>query len=251
MRSTRTLVTGAGRGMGLEFARQCLDRGDRVYAGVRRPDDASQLRALDTQYPERLLIFSLDVEDSGSITRAVEAVREKTDRLDLLINNAGINSASAGIEPTQRNVRFGELEASGMLRMLHVNAVAPILVTQAFVELLEQGDRPRVINVSSWLGSIERKSAGGNYGYCASKAALNMLGRTLAFDLKARGIITLLFNPGWVQTDMRTDMRTDMGGKNAELSVTQAVSGVLGTSDTASLEDTGRFFQWDGTEHPW
>lgn len=229
--------------MGLEFARQCLDRGDRVYAGVRRPKEASELQALDAQYPERLLIFSLDVENADSLARAVEAVGEKTGCLDLLINNAGINSASAEIEPGQGNVRFGELEASGMLRMMHVNAVAPVLVTQAFVELLEKGDRPRVINISSRAGSIAGKSAGGNYGYCASKAALNMLGRILAFDLKARGIITLLFNPGSVQTDM--------GGKDAELSVTQAVSGVLGTSDTASLEDAGIFFQWDGTEHPW
>ncbi|MEO1173680.1 MAG: SDR family NAD(P)-dependent oxidoreductase, partial [Myxococcota bacterium] len=98
-------------------------------------------------------------------------------------------------------------------------------------------------NVSSWLGSIEEKTSGGNYAYCASKAALNMLTRVLAHDLAERGIITLAFNPGWV--------KTDMGGENAKLSPTQSVCGILATSDTVSLEDTGSFLQWDGSRHPW
>ncbi|MEM6732470.1 MAG: SDR family oxidoreductase [Myxococcota bacterium] len=241
--SNRTLITGAGRGLGLEFARQCLDRGDRVYAGVRSPDRADALHALRESHPQRLFVFPLDVANPTSVTEAFRLVSEQTDHLDVLINNAGINSRSTAVDEHQRNVKFGELEASGLVKMIEVNAIAPLLVVQTFVDLLERGNHPRILNVSSWLGSIERKLSGGNYGYCASKATLNMLGRTLAFDLQSRGIITLMFNPGWV--------RTDMGGERAELTPTQSVCGILGTSDTATLEDTGTFFQWDGTVHPW
>ncbi|MEO1480834.1 MAG: SDR family oxidoreductase [Myxococcota bacterium] len=239
--ATRTLITGAGRGLGLEFARQCLDRGDRVYAGVRRPDRADALHALAEAHPGRLFVFALDVTDPNSVEEARRAVSMETDWLDLLINNAGINSKS--VEDTEKNVRFGSLEAKGMVKMFEVNAVAPVLMVQAMTDLLERADHPRVLNVSSWLGSIEEKTSGGNYAYCASKAALNMLTRALAHDLAERGIITLAFNPGWV--------KTDMGGENAKLSPTQSVCGILATSDTVSLEDTGSFLQWDGSRHPW
>lgn len=239
--STRTLITGAGRGLGLEFASQCLDRGDRVYAGVRSPERAEALRKLGEKKPGRLFVFELDVADPASIASAHATVRRETEFLDLLINNAGINSR--GVPEAQRNVSFGALEPEGMVTMFRVNAIAPVLVAQQFVDLLEKGNGPRILNISSWLGSIEKKQSGGNYGYCASKAALNMLGRTLAFDLKQRGIITLMFNPGWV--------KTDMGGEKATLTSTQSVCGILATSDTATLNDAGSFFQTDGTIHPW
>lgn len=237
------MITGAGRGLGLEFSRQCLDRGDRVYAGVRDPTRADALRALGQDKPGRLFVFPLDVTNPSSLDSAHAAVSAETEFLDLLINNAGINSRSATIGEEERNVSFGSLEAEGMLTMFRVNAIAPILVAQRLVDLLAKGHGPRILNISSWLGSIERKQSGGNYAYCASKAALNMLGRTLAFDLKERGIITLMFNPGWV--------KTDMGGENATLTPTQSVCGMLATSDTATLNDTGTFFQIDGTVHPW
>ncbi|MEM6532805.1 MAG: SDR family oxidoreductase [Myxococcota bacterium] len=239
--ATRTLITGAGRGLGLEFARQCLDRGDRVYAGVRNPSAAVELHTLAKTHQERLFVFPLDVTDPASLEKARDLVGAETDWLDLLVNNAGINSKA--LDEDHKNLRFGSLEASGMVTMFEVNAVAPILVVQRFVDLLEKAEHPRLLNVSSWLGSIAEKNSGGNYAYCASKAALNMLTRTLAHDLAERDIITLAFNPGWV--------KTDMGGAKAHLSPTQSVCGILGTSDTATIEDTGSFFQWDGSKHPW
>ena len=157
------------------------------------------------------------------------------------MNNAGINSRS--VPRDQANVRFGSLEPSGVLRMVEVNALGPVLVTQALVDLLQAGTRPRVASTSSWLGSIGRKSSGGNYGYCASKATLNMLARAMAFDLAPLGITSVVFNPGWVATDM--------GGPRASLTPEQSVGGMLAVIDGLTPEDAGRFLQWDGTEHPW
>ncbi|MEY3015229.1 MAG: hypothetical protein RIT45_3964 [Pseudomonadota bacterium] len=124
--------------------------------------------------------------------------------------------------------------------MVRVNAVGPLLVTQALVPLLVNAAAPRVLHVSSWLGSIARKRSGGNYGYAASKATLNMLGRTLAFDLLEREIMSVLMNPGWVQTDM--------GGTRADLTADASVAGMLAVVAGLGPADAGRFRQWDGSE---
>lgn len=231
------LVTGAGRGLGLEFARQFARRGDTVFATVRNPDRADALRALDGD----VRIVALDVSSAESIAGAVADVAGQVSHLDLLVNNAGINSR--GVPAGQGNVRFGQLEPTGILRMVEVNAIGPLLVTQAFVELLAASEQGRVVSVSSWLGSIERKQSGGNYGYCASKTTLNMLMRAAAFDLVARGIVSVVVNPGWVSTDM--------GGSRAHLTPEQSVSGLVSLTDALTPSHAGGFFQWDGSKHAW
>jgi NAD(P)-dependent dehydrogenase (short-subunit alcohol dehydrogenase family) len=230
--STKTaVVTGAGRGLGLEFARQLVARGFRVLGTVRGAAPALE-EVGATPLP-------LDVSDTGSIASLGARVGEHTQRVDLLINNAGINSR--GVPVAQGNVRFGELEPEGILAMVRVNAIAPVLVAQALAPRLAPD--AKVVSVSSWLGSIANKSSGGNYGYCASKTTLNMLARALAFDLAPRGITSVVVNPGWVSTDM--------GGAKAKLTPAQSVAGLLGVIDTLTVADAGKFLQWDGTEHPW
>jgi NAD(P)-dependent dehydrogenase (short-subunit alcohol dehydrogenase family) len=231
------LVTGAGRGLGLEFTRQLAARGDTVFATVRNPDRADALRAVEGD----IRIVALDVSEPTSIEAAAQAVAEQTDHLDLLVNNAGINSR--GVPSDQANVRFGALEPKGILRMVEVNAIGPLLVTQAFAGLLAKSERGRVLSISSWLGSIDRKQSGGNYGYCASKTTLNMLMRAAAFDLAQQGIVSVVANPGWVSTDM--------GGPRAQLTPEQSVAGLVRVTDTLTLDHAGRFLQWDGSEHPW
>lgn len=241
--STTTFISGAGRGLGLEFTRQCLARGDTVVAAVRTPSRAEELTALSEGAGGRLHVVALDVSDPASIDACGEATAALVDHLDVLINNAGINSMSAGIPEEQRNVRLGSLEPEGILSMVRVNAVGPVLLTQRLLGLLEQGTAPRVVHISSWLGSMTVKQSGGNYGYCASKACLNMLGRALAFDLKGRGVTSAMFNPGWV--------KTDMGGPSAPTPVDVSVRGLLAVIDGASPEVTGRFFDHDGKSLPW
>lgn len=235
------LVTGAGRGLGLEFTRQLLEGGDTVLATARKPARAAALHRLAAQHAGRLSLVALDVSDPGSIAAAREAVGQTTDRLDLLVNNAGINGK--GVPRGQRNARFGSLEPEGILRMVAVNAIGPVLVTQALADLLAKGTEPRVVSISSLLGSIDDKASGGNYGYSASKTTLNMLARVMAFDLSRLGITSVVLNPGWV--------RTDMGGAGAPLSPEQSVGGMLAVTARLTPGDAGRFLQWDGAEVAW
>lgn len=237
------LVTGAGRGLGLEWTRQCLARGDRVFAGVRRPDHAQELQALQATHPDHLQLVALEVTDAASIDATWQAVRAQTQSLDLLVNNAGINSMSHDAGDAAVHLRLGQLQAEPMLQMFHTNAVAPLMIAQRFVDLLQAGNTPRVVSVSSWLGSLAGKTSGGNYSYCTSKTALNMLMRAFAFDVLPLGIIAIVVNPGWVQTDM--------GGPRASYTPEQSVRGLLQVVDGLNEEDAGGFFDADGAEHPW
>jgi NAD(P)-dependent dehydrogenase (short-subunit alcohol dehydrogenase family) len=232
----RVLVTGSNRGLGLEFVRQCLTQGDFVFAGCRKPHSAADLQALVTDYPQRLVILPLVVTDEESVDAAVEAMRQRVDGLDLLINNAG--TYPRGETPTT-------LDAKTLLQTFHLNSVAPVILAQRCLGLLSVGDQPKIANVSSKMGSLwwKEREGGGDYSYCSSKAALNMLSRTLAFDLRPEGIIVVAFNPGWVQTDM--------GGDTADLTPPESVRGMLDVIARLTQADSSKFLTWEGQEHPW
>ncbi|MCB9524277.1 MAG: SDR family oxidoreductase [Myxococcales bacterium] len=232
-------VTGASRGLGLAFTRHLVDRGYHVFATARRPETAEGLQALMAEHPGAVTALPLDVTRPEGLEE-LRLQLTKRGGLDLLVNNAGINSAA--FPGPQRNVRLGSLEPTGILKMVEVNAVAPLLITQALVEPLAAAGG-KVLLVSSWLGSIGGKTTGGNYGYCASKTTLNMLGRALAFDLKPRGVGVYLFNPGWVQTDM--------GGGKAPLTPAASSAGMLDAIAGFDLEATGGFYDHDGSPHGW
>ena len=232
----RVLVTGSNRGLGLEFVRQCLARGDLVFAGCRNPGNAAGLATLSAAYPQRLAMLTLDVTNEESIGASVDAMHRQIEGLDLLINNAG--TYPRGETPTTLNSKT-------MLQAFRLNSVAPMIVAQRCLELLRAGSQPRVVNVSSKMGSLwwKEREGGGDYSYCSSKAALNMLSRTLAFDLRSEGIIVVAINPGWVQTDM--------GGDNADLTAAESVRGMLDVIARLTEADTSKFLTWDGQEYPW
>ena len=232
------VVTGAGRGLGLEFAKQLLARGYRVVGTARDPSKypaMSELEGLET--------LALDVADPDSIAAAAQALGEKFEALHLVVNNAGINSMSNHPYSKASSLSFGELEQASLLNQLKVNAVGPVLLVQALSEMLIGTPGAKVLNISSWLGSISIKTGGGNYGYCTSKAALNMMNKAMAHDLAAKDVACFNFNPGWVQTDM--------GGSKAKLTAEESVGGMLATLDGLSVDDSGKFYNWDGSEHPW
>ena len=230
----RILITGANRGLGLEFVRQYLARGERVFAACRTPKAATELQALAAAHPNQLTVLALDVSDSAAIEAADTMVKAHTAALDLLINNAAIAA---------KDERFGQLDAETMLQILAVNSVAPTMVAQRFAALLKAGNTPKLINISSGLGSIARRTSGGSYSYCTSKATLNMITRLISFDLALIGVTAIVLHPGWVQTDM--------GGKNATLTPGQSIAGMLQVIDGLTPKDSGRFLQWDGGELPW
>jgi NAD(P)-dependent dehydrogenase (short-subunit alcohol dehydrogenase family) len=232
----RVLVTGGNRGLGLEFVRQCLARGDLVFAGCRDLENAVDLQTLSVARPQQLTLLTLDVTDEVAIDACVHAVRSQVAGLDLLVNNAG--AYPRGETPTT-------LSATTMLQAFHLNSVAPMIVAQRCLDLLRAGIHPKIVNISSKMGSLwwKEKEGGGDYSYCSSKAALNMLTRTLAFDLRSDGIIVVALNPGWVQTDM--------GGPNADLTPAESVRGMLDFIERLTEAATSKFFTWEGQEHPW
>jgi NAD(P)-dependent dehydrogenase (short-subunit alcohol dehydrogenase family) len=234
------LITGANRGLGLEFTRQYLERGEHVFAGCRKPAAASALQALQVQYSERLSIVALDVADAESIRSACVALQSQTDRLDVLINNAGIYSSVGSSEPSER---LGKLTFEDALMVLRVNAVGPLLVAQACLDLLRAGEQARIINISSGYGSVSGNAGGFPYYYSASKAALNMFMRSLAADAKRWGITTVLLDPGWV--------RTDMGGPSAPITPGEAVHSMIRLIDSLRLRQSGRFLNCQGREQDW
>ncbi len=239
----RILITGSNRGVGLALVKQYLLQDDTlILATCRNPDKAQDLQSLATDNPERVYIIPLDVIDAESIKTAVTAVRERVDGLDMLINNAGI--LPGGVENRDANISaFGQLDPQAMLRVFEVNSISPIIITQAFADLLRQGHDARVINVSSDAGSINRRDKGCDYSYPSSKAALNMMSRCLSGDLRGDDIIAISVHPGFIQTDM--------GGANATLTLDEAIPTLVQTLDGLTMADTGQFFNWDGQQVAW
>jgi NAD(P)-dependent dehydrogenase (short-subunit alcohol dehydrogenase family) len=233
----RVLVTGASRGIGLELVRQHARRGDEVQATCRHPAGARDLQALAAASRGRIQVSRLDVSDPASIHAAAAA---QTGPLDLLWSNAGVYPGSPGT-PVQEGL-LGTLRDGDALSVLATNAVGPILLAQAFLQFLLRGDRPCLAAVSSGYGSLALNE-GTPYWYGASKAALNMLHRSLAFDPGARGLLVLVLSPGWA--------RTDMGGPGAPTPVEDAVAGMMRVVDEATPDRSGGFVDWRGRTVPW
>lgn len=229
------LITGANRGIGLALTRHLLKDDARIFATCRAPERAHDLTELAHRHAERVTILQLDVNDKASIDSAVKAVAAETDALDLLINNAGIGGDDSGRI-------LGQLTAAEVSHVITTNAVGPLILTQACRELLKVGDNPRVVMISSGLGSLQR-TGGTSYAYRMSKAAMNMAARVLAFDSAMTGITTVTMNPGWVQTDM--------GGPSAALKPEESASALRTLIKSLTPSDNGKFFQYDGSELPW
>ncbi len=230
----RVFISGANRGIGLEFVRQWLQRGDvQVFATTRRPQQSPQLNALDCP---RLTILPMDVSSPASIRAAVTTAAGAVDGLDLLVNNAAI-------KPPAVEQELATLDADSMLQTLRVNSLGPLLLAQACAPLLRQGTRPRLVNISSGLGSLTRKQTGGQYAYCSSKTALNMVMRGLAADLGPAGVIVCSLHPGWVQTEM--------GGPGAMLTPTGSVRDMLALIAGLTPAHNGSYLDHEGKTVAW
>jgi NAD(P)-dependent dehydrogenase (short-subunit alcohol dehydrogenase family) len=233
---TRILITGANRGIGLALTRHYAQRPENhVLAGCRNPDEARNLYTL-AQKARNIRVLELNVTEEDSIEDAVAHVKKQVEALDILINNAGIN-------PPGETQALGSAIMEYMLQTYHVNAIAPFMVTQAFLPLLKHGDQPRIIHVSSDMASIAMHNYGGDYAYCGSKAALNMTARGMAAELAKFGIIVIALDPGWVQTDM--------GGAHAELTPDESALGMIQVIDRLTERDSGTYLRWNGDTLPW
>jgi NAD(P)-dependent dehydrogenase (short-subunit alcohol dehydrogenase family) len=232
------LVTGANRGLGLEFVRQLLARGERVVATCRQPGRTSALNALAGEHPGRLRVLPLDVAEPKSHAELVAEWPllaedgEAPPRIGLLVNNAGV---------LHTGERFGGIGLDNLVHSFRTNAAGPLLLTQALAPLLVDG--ARVVNISSRLGSVAETGRFGTPSYALSKAALNMATAQLAQALAPRGIVVVAASPGWV--------RTDMGGEKAEIAPEDSVAGLLRQVDGLGTGDSGRFLDWQGQAVAW
>jgi NAD(P)-dependent dehydrogenase (short-subunit alcohol dehydrogenase family) len=228
------LVTGANRGLGLEFTRQLLAGGQRVVATCRHPGRATALNTLAGQYPGRLRVLPLDVADPRSIAELARELPllDEAFALDLLVNCAGVLHSGE---------RFGNVAAGALEDSFRTNAMGPLLLAQALAPRLVDG--ARIANISSVLGSIASTTRFGSPSYDISKAAQNMATVLLARALQERGIVVLALHPGWA--------RTDMGGDNATVPVADSVAGMLRSIAAAGPADSGSFRDWRGETLPW
>lgn len=226
------LVTGTNRGIGLEFVTQLTERGDTVLATCRDKDRADELLAL-SEKNEALEVLQLDVADGDSLQRFPEQLDGRP--IDVFINNAGVYGP--------KDAPFGKLRQEDWAPVLHINAIAPVLLTQLLLDNLRKGDAGKLVYITSKMGSIADNSGGGQYIYRSSKAALNAAVKSLAIDLADEDLIVALLHPGWVETDM--------GGPNALIDTRTSVSGMLELIDGMSAGTSGQFRAYDGKPIPW
>ncbi|RVQ66550.1 SDR family oxidoreductase [Croceicoccus ponticola] len=224
------VITGAGRGIGLELARTHAERGDRVFALVRDTAKSADLSALADGSGGKVTVHKLDAADIASIPAAAEAV--PCDSVDVLYNVAGVAGPISG--ELENPVDWGAWDQA-----IDVMLKAPFAITKAF--LPKMGEGSKVVNFSSQLAA-STWPYGGFYVYVATKAGLVALTRSLAIDLKDRGITLISLHPGWV--------KTDMGGPEADITTEESVAGITALTDRLTIADTGGFFKWNGEPHP-
>ncbi len=233
--SPTILITGSNKGIGLELARIYAERGCNVIATCRRPGEAADLQAIAQQHPA-VIIDPLDVTDHGSIDAL--ATKYQDTPIDLLLNNAGING-----NPRQTQ-NFGEFDYDAFYRVIAVNTVGPIKMAETFVEHVAKSDQKKIMTVSSSVGSIQQ-TIGHMYWYRTSKAAVNMLMRNLSKELAGRGIIVGMLNPGPTDTDLMKDVPIPLRDPAV------AAADMIRNIDNMTVDTTGSFLEYDGTEFPW
>ena len=221
------VVTGASRGIGSEFVVRLLDAGWKVYAGY-RPD----LLRLELINNHNLVCQRLDVTDNKSIGEFVKIIDND---VDLLINNAGV--------PDGRWRNIKEIDDEWMLEVLNINSVGPVRMVKALYDKMNHKSLTTVAMISSLMGSIDDCHSGRSYAYRASKTALNMLSVAMKKEAKEDNISILILHPGWV--------KTRMGGEHAPVELVDSVEGMMKLINAQTLDDSGKFFQYDGVELPW
>lgn len=226
------LITGASRGLGLEFARQLATSGWRVHACCRRPEKARTLKALAGEGGGDVPCHRLDVTDGLQLAALGRELADEA--LDLLVNNAGIFGPRGG---------FGRIAYEDWLQVFNVNTLAPMRVAETFAPHLARAQGAKLINVSSRLGSIAENDRSGAHIYRSSKAALNMVTKCLSIDLAPRGIVVAAMHPGWV--------RTDMGGREAPVTPQESVAGMLAVIQRLGPAESGGFYDHDGGTIAW
>jgi NAD(P)-dependent dehydrogenase (short-subunit alcohol dehydrogenase family) len=223
------LITGANRGLGLEFVKQYAIDDYEVIACTRKKNKNDALHRLQASF-ENISIQALDVENFLAIDQLGKTLKKP---IDILINNAGLYPNSS----------FDDIDYEEWLNAFKINTLAAFKMTKAFLPHLKKGELKKIASLTSKMGSIDDNSGGGEYLYRSSKTALNMVMKSLSIDLKPHDMSLITLHPGWV--------RTDMGGPNGLIDVDESVTGMKRQIDKLSIKTTGQFIAYDGKKIPW
>ncbi|PCH61157.1 MAG: short-chain dehydrogenase [SAR86 cluster bacterium] len=226
------LITGCNRGIGLEFVKQYLARGDHLIASCRNIEAAPDLAALAMEH-KSLRVLELDVANDASLQAFAGQLQGEA--VDIFINNAGVYGP--------KQTAFGEVDAAAWGQVMRINAIAPLILSQLLMANLELGKTKKILFLSSKMGSIGDNQGGGSYVYRSSKTALNQVVKSLSIDLSERQFKVAALHPGWVQTDM--------GGPNALIDVHTSVSGMMAVIEGLGSSGSGQFLNYDGSIIPW
>tara|TARA_Y100001970_G_scaffold294373_1_gene452131 strand:+ start:34307 stop:35017 length:711 start_codon:yes stop_codon:yes gene_type:complete len=234
----RILITGANRGLGLEFVRQYQSQNIEIHACCRDSSSADELQALASSSGGKTIIHKMDVQNPDEINSVASEL--KGIPIDGLINNAGILGTNIS---ESENSQFGSIDYESWHEVMSINVFGPVRVSEAFVGNVLLSDKKLMIFISTHMASITNLSEGGFYQYRSSKAALNLIVKGLSLDLKGQNIRTLALHPGWV--------KTDMGSDSAPVEIVDSISGMLKVIDSFHSPRTAEFINYDGTPYPW
>ncbi|KAI8148445.1 4-dihydrotrisporin dehydrogenase [Fennellomyces sp. T-0311] len=229
------VVTGASRGLGAEFVRQLSSNGHTVIACARNPSGSKELM----EFVDNKLVYAviMDVADVNSIKTAAEKIQQIAPQgIDVLINNAGISGDALSLPAME----FSHLDFT---EIFQTNVVGTFVTTQTLLPLLRKKNTRQIINITSGAGSIELTTIPIGTPYRASKAALNMMTKSIASQLGPEGFIVVPLSPGWVLTES--------GGPNAQITRDVSISGMINVLNHLTSESNGKFINYDGTVFPW
>jgi len=219
-----------------------LARGDKVYAAARNPARVPVLADLRAEYPG-LELIALDPADAASVADAIPVLEDLTSSLDALILAPAEAGAHERLADASRDEQLSTMSGTGLVEHYRRHAVAPVLLVRTLLPWLAAGDGARVLMVSTWLGSLDGKTQGGDYATCASAAGLHMLTRALAHDLIEQGITVCIANPG--------NYATAPDGPAFRVPIDESARGLLSVAERLPRERTGAFLDWTGAERPW
>ncbi|GGK28344.1 SDR family oxidoreductase [Aliivibrio fischeri] len=225
-------ITGANRGIGLSFVKYYLQQGHKVSATYRDTSTAQELLQLENDNPE-LSLYQLELTNYTTIQDVAKTLCHTP--IDILINNAGYYGP--------KGYGFGHCDVEEWKKVFEINAIAPQKIVEALYPSLQLSRDKTIVCISSKVGSMTENTSGGGYIYRSSKAALNSVVKSLSNDLKPEGFTVIAMHPGWVQTEM--------GGPNALISTEESVKGLTKVIAQLSIENSGQFLNFDGTELPW
>ena len=227
------LITGANRGLGLEFARQYAEQGWRVLACCRNPQSADELNLIQTEHAETVHVYPLDVSNLNAIEKLAQQLNDVS--IDVLLNNAGTYGSP--------NHSFGQVDYQDWSRTFLINTIAPMKMAETFIKHVTASQMKKMIFLTSKMGSQEDNTSGGSYIYRSSKSALNAVVKSLSIDFKPLGVSVLILHPGWV--------KTDMGGPHALISAEQSVKSIRELIQGLTLDGSGLFLDYQGNIIPW